>query len=63
MEVLGLHQRMARGYVENIMGKPLPHGAVVHFIDDDWSRILRDNLKVFRTQAAHLREHGVAEEA
>lgn len=58
MEEDSIHQLHARWYIEQLLKKPIPRDAVVHFINDDFKDIRRDNLKVFLTHRRHLEEHG-----
>ena len=57
----GLHQLHARWYIEQLLKKPLPEEAVVHFIDDVFGHIKKSNMKVFLTHERHLKEHGIEE--
>ena len=58
-EERGLHQMHGRWYIEQLLKKPLPEEAVIHFVDDVFGHIKKSNMKVFLTHARHLREHGI----
>lgn len=59
MEEHSLQQMHARWYVEQLLKKPLPRDAVVHFINDDFKDIRKENLRVFLSRERHLEEHGI----
>jgi len=51
------NQSRALRVVADILDRPLPAGAVAHFIDGDRENVLPRNLRVFTSTEAHVRVH------
>jgi hypothetical protein len=50
-------QQAARRLVEYLMDEDLPPDAVCHFVDDNSSNVIKQNIRVFTNTKRHLEEH------
>ncbi len=55
-------QQAARRLVEYLMDADLPPDAVCHFVDDNTSNVIKQNIRVFTNTKRHLEEHRKGEE-